>query len=362
METMKNKHVKTYTGGGGSSSTGKSNVTGRHSTQYGTGSAGGFTMAEILLSLTIIGVVAAITLPSLTGNINERTWNTQRKALYARFSQALALMPALSGYGVYSGTNTGGVVSVTEDTAAETFVTEGLSKVMKINNICDSEHLEDCGIVTSYTNMKGNVNSWPTKLSEMNSMFTGVYTASNGSGGTDSWTNPQKDIDTKAAAFETQNGESIAVYYNPQCTSDQEGNNWHYSQIKMCANFIYDLNGNKGPNTVGKDIGFITALYPSDPVIVAPVPLVQNVSGTKKQTEAGKACTDMDSESRLPNREELSAMFYNQDLIGMQSILYWSGSVISAGESGKAWGLDFGRGTLGATVRSATQPVRCVKR
>ena len=59
----------------------------------------GFTMAEILLSLTIIGVVAAITLPSLTGNINERTWNTQRKALYARMSQAIALMPALNGFG-----------------------------------------------------------------------------------------------------------------------------------------------------------------------------------------------------------------------------------------------------------------------
>ena len=58
-----------------------------------------FTMAEILLSLTIIGVVAAITLPSLTGNINERTWNTQRKALYARMSQAVALMPALNGFG-----------------------------------------------------------------------------------------------------------------------------------------------------------------------------------------------------------------------------------------------------------------------
>ena len=28
-----------------------------------------FTMAEILLSLTIIGVVAALTLPSLTGNV-----------------------------------------------------------------------------------------------------------------------------------------------------------------------------------------------------------------------------------------------------------------------------------------------------
>ena len=60
-----------------------------------------FTMAEILLSLTIIGVVAAITLPSLTGNINERTWNTQRKALYARFSQALPLMDALNGFGTF---------------------------------------------------------------------------------------------------------------------------------------------------------------------------------------------------------------------------------------------------------------------
>ena len=99
-----------------------------------------FTMAEILLSLTIIGVVAAITLPSLTGNINERTWNTQRKALYARFSQAIALMPSLNGYGTLT---EGDSSTSAVDTAAETFVTAGLSKVLKINNICDSEHLAD---------------------------------------------------------------------------------------------------------------------------------------------------------------------------------------------------------------------------
>ncbi len=98
----------------------------------------GFTMAEFLLSLTIIGVVAAITLPSLMANINERTWNTQRKALYARLSQAIAMMPQLNGYGEYEGTNTDGVVSATKDTAAEAFLTEGLSKVLKINNICDA--------------------------------------------------------------------------------------------------------------------------------------------------------------------------------------------------------------------------------
>ena len=84
-------------------------------------------MAEILLSLTILGVVAAITLPSLTGNINERTWNTQRKALYARMSQAIALMPALNGYGMVkeeSSPDAGDAI----DTAAETFITAGLLK------------------------------------------------------------------------------------------------------------------------------------------------------------------------------------------------------------------------------------------
>lgn len=319
-----------------------------------------FTMAEILLSLTIIGVVAAITLPSLTGNIDERTWNTQRKALYARFSQGLALMPSLGGYGTYQLADATAGTSA-QDTAAETFVTEGLSKVIKINNICDHKHLEDCGIVTSYTNLVGSIKTWPTKLSELNSMFTGTWNDGGSNGGTN-YTNPQKDIDTFAAAFETQNGESIAVYYNPNCASDMQETGWHYSQPKMCANFIYDLNGNKGPNTVGKDIGFITALYPSDPVVVAPVPLAQNVSGTKKQTEAGKACTAMDTESRLPNRDELSAMFYNRDLIGITSGRFWSGSVISSGESGTAWYQNFTTGGRGPDPRSYGRDVRCVRR
>ena len=138
-----------------------------------------FTMAEILLSLTIIGVVAAITLPSLTGNINERTWNTQRKALYARFSQAIALMPALNGYGTLrESTDSAGSTSI-EDTAAETFITSGLAKVLKINNICDSEHIEDCGITSKLTTLNGSIISTPTKMSELNpKMIDNSYSGS----------------------------------------------------------------------------------------------------------------------------------------------------------------------------------------
>ncbi len=322
-----------------------------------------FTMAEILLSLTIIGVVAAITLPSLMANINERTWNTQRKALYARMSQAIAMMPQVGGYGQYEGTNTDGVVTATVDTAAETFLTEGLSKVLKINNICDATHLADCGVPASFTNMAGSTKTWPTKLSELNSMFTGTYETTSSS----KHSNPLNNIDTKAAAFETQNGETITLYYNPHCYGETEGfinqndSFWNYSQAQMCANFIYDLNGNKGPNTVGKDIGFITALYPTDTNVVAPYPLATNAAnGTKiAQIDAVAACTAQDSESRLPNKDELSSMFYNKELIGIETGAYWSGTFVS---TETAWNHNFDIGSHHSGTRTSTNNVRCVKR
>ena len=317
----------------------------------------GFTMAEILLSLTIIGVVAAITLPSLTGNINERTWNTQRKALYARMSQAIALMPALNAYGTYKYDNTGGSVSVLEDNAAETFVTAGLAKVLKINNICDNEHLKECGIPSSFTNFVGSKKNWPTNLTEMNSLFT-----SKG----DHWaSNPQYYINTKAAAFETTNGESIAVYYNPYCTEDTEGTTWHYIHSKMCTNFIYDLNGRKGPNTVGKDIGVITALSPTNPRLIAPIPVGTKTSGYRGFNAAFQYCRNMGDDVRLPTKDELYSLFYNRYIIGntTSNDAYWS---ITQVDAINTYILHFGWGVSSTssakTTTNGSHQVTCVKR
>ena len=314
----------------------------------------GFTMAEILLSLTIIGVVAAITLPSLTGNINERTWNTQRKALYARFSQAIALMPALNGYGTLT---EGDSSTSAEDTAAETFVTGGLSKVLKINNICDSEHLPDCGITSKLTALNGSIiNSFPSTFVELNSMFNG----------SDSYGYSYSQPDTKAAAFETANGESIAVYYNPNCkVKDINTNSSHYMQGDICANFIYDLNGTRGPNTVGKDIGFITALYATDTVVVAPLPLTNNISGGSSftQEDAAKACSDYDIESRLPNIEEAAAIVCNNLLLNLDAQTYWSSTVEYNSTSGvNAWDYRIPSGVFNFSPRDWRKAVRCVKR
>ena len=314
-----------------------------------------FTMAEILLSLTIIGVVAAITLPSLTGNINERTWNTQRKALYARFSQAIALMPALNSYGTYSQeTDSAGSTSIT-DTAAETFITDGLAKVLKINNICDNEHLEDCGLSSKITTIAGSTINLPVKLTDLNSGIAGNI------GGINVY-------DTKAAAFETINGESVLTFYNPNCASEgavytgvsAAGYQGVYVKHHVCANFVFDLNGNKGPNTVGKDIGVISAIYSTDSKVVMPVP-TKRLSQTYEQTEAGGACADADAESRLPNIEELLALYYNATLLDswLNSGYRWSSSV---NDSQNAWAFGDTMGIKYSRPRDSKFSVQCVKR
>ena len=315
-----------------------------------------FTMAEILLSLTIIGVVAAITLPSLTGNINERTWNTQRKALYARFSQAIALMPALNGYGTLTGGfSDDGTQYITEDNVAETFITNGLAKVLKINNIC-SDNLADCGIVSSITNAQATKIDTPVKLSELYAPNTAGYQ------------NSFKLLDTKAAAFETANGESVLVYYNPHCSGSDVmhtngGQNVLPVSEKVCVNFVYDLNGSKGPNTFGKDLGIITALYPTDSVVVAPLPYLRGGDISVAWAQAASSCKNIDSEYRAPNREEMMALMYNYNLVNLRQNKYWTTTRAGSDKAwvvsltGLAWTLD-----VGATDNREPMSVHCVKR
>lgn len=318
-------------------------------------------MAEILLSLTIIGVVAAITLPSLTGNINERTWNTQRKALYARMSQAIALMPAVNGFGVATEDTDGSILT---DTAAETFVTSGLSKVLKFNNIC-SEKLEDCGIVSKINTLSGTI-STPTTMKELNSLMAGSL-----NNGVQSF----YIINTKAAAFETTNGESVIVYANPYCIGDIQSMHWgsfggravgDLYQRTVCANFIFDLNGTKGPNTVGKDIGVMTVMYPSDPVIVAPAPAIKTLArGSFKN--ASKLCTNFDSEYRLPTLEESYSMFVNKNLFKPDSFtetVYWSSRLAVRPDNGATASISVNMSTGEIDDWNAQElyPTWCVKR
>lgn len=56
-----------------------------------------FTLAEVLITLGIIGIVAAITLPSLINNQRNKALQTALKKAYSRHSEALMLVKAEAG-------------------------------------------------------------------------------------------------------------------------------------------------------------------------------------------------------------------------------------------------------------------------
>ena len=318
----------------------------------------GFTLAEVLITLAIIGIVAAITLPSLLVNVNEKAWDAQKKALHARMAQAIGQMNTLGGYGTYTEDEEG---TATVDMAAESFILDALSKVYKINNVCGADKLSSCGVPSKIATL-GAVSevNFPKKMSELNDKLMNGLKAEGEMGDM---------ADTKAAAFETVNGESVAVFYNPLCSSDAFEN--HYVQNKMCVNFIYDLNGDEGPNEVGKDVGFITAFYNKNSVVVAPIiydkDYVSTVSGyteDKAGMDAASACKTIGEDLRLPDRDELASIFINGILLnlGKSTNVYWSSSVISSGASGLAWGQHLNNGYLHKYARSNLLYARCVKK
>ncbi len=310
------------------------------SAKGGEPSRAAFTMAEILLSLTIIGVVAAITLPSLTGNINERTWNTQRKALFARFSQAIPLMGAVNGY-----------------SDSETFIAAGLSKVLKINNICDDTHIADCGIPAKFVTLAGSNYSYslPFKISDYQPKMTNVSYSTTISVS-------YAGEDTHAAAFETANGESILLFYFPKCQPDMNEATTYLVQPKICVNMIYDLNGSKGPNTVGKDVGVMTVLYSTDSVVVAPQVWYRNSASVEGDYRAAQEyCKGLDSDLRMPNLDELASIFVNNSLLDVgDTWAFWSSKVYS---TTSAWDQSFVTGNRRITPKTDTAVRgRCVYR
>lgn len=300
----------------------------------------GFTLAEILITLTIIGVVAAITIPSLLANTNERVLDTKRKALHARMTQAIAQLNLPE----YESVNEDG----TDKGSALRFVSKGLNTVYKIAAVCDNTELKACDFPENITTSSGaNININFASFAQLSPSMTAEYT-----GG----------LSTKPAAFRTQNGESVMVYYNPRCTNLGTAV-WEDLRNKICVNMIYDLNGSsESPNKVGYDIGFITVIGSTNPSVVAPVPDSANLSqkysfttttamsygnlfdyllmapayaestDTESDMSAAEACMARGSYI-LPSAEEAAAMVLNRQLLGNlntssgMSLSIWSSSV-----------------------------------
>ena len=157
-----------------------------------------FTLAEVLITLAIIGVVAAMTIPTLLSNYNDKVLETQKTRTKAILSNAMALLMAENSTGSLASTT----IATCEDETC--FATE-LKKVLKI--------VHDVDLTSTEANTK--------------------YSFENG----------EKEVWNRDTyyAFVLNDGTMLAV----EKTDDIAGGSF---------SFAVDLNALKTPNKGGKDL------------------------------------------------------------------------------------------------------------
>lgn len=269
----------------------------------------GFTLVEVLVTVTIIGIVAALTLPTIMTIINKKVTENSEKVFRSKMIKGFNL------------TKTAGDLN-SKYSSTYDFLKNGLGKHLKLVTICDSSHIRNC---LPYDIIKYNkdVNTEETfevkKLSTAHSL------------------NLKEDNGFKdSAAFVLADGTVVVGSYNLNCTVDDGKLD---QNISACFDGLYDLNGSRKPNKLGKDILPIhSAGIDASPVVLATLGGVKIISNAQvydgvaiseycengepikeyKKAEvntcvngsrwaaAAKACHDMGG--RLPKEEELAKM------------------------------------------------------
>ena len=249
-----------------------------------------FTLAEVLITLAVIGIVAVLTLPNLIQNHNEKAWSTAQDVFTKRLEVATRQMNTeekLAGY---------------ESTMD--FVNE-LKKYIKITRICDSDEITKCFAKEVI---------W-SDGEEPIDMSTIQNAASLG----------QEDWDTDTVAVQFANGVNAIIAYNPNATQDPYNNQFSATSNSMAI--LYDVSGNKNPNTNGKDIGKINVeqlagvtgcMIPElkDTMCITQILGPQNGGYSPMTLEE---CNQAVSEGKLG----ITACYYNSD--------YWAGAVRACG-------------------------------
>ena len=159
----------------------------------------GFTLAEVLITLGIIGVVAAMTMPTLINNHREKETVVKLKKLNSTLQNAYNIMRQ-EEYG-------SSINSILDYGTNDEFI-NNFTKYLKVQNVCHEGEIDDCFIVKSSYKTIGN----------------GVGTTMYGSDST---------------AFVLADGTVVIVSPHGTATT--------YKQL------FVDLNGKNPPNTFGKD-------------------------------------------------------------------------------------------------------------
>ncbi len=194
-----------------------------HSTHLTHFKKAAFTLAEVLVTLAVIGIVAAMTIPTLVSNYQEKETVTKVKKFYSTISQAYQL--ATIDYGKASEWGIEGRDKGSQDDEEETYnavnailVRDKLLKYVKTSKVCDNAKDQTaCGVADKIYMLDDNINP---------------------------------GMPSQTASAMLTDGSTILVLAN----SANDTNRGPGELSHVWANIHYDVNGIKPPNTEGKDI------------------------------------------------------------------------------------------------------------
>ena len=192
-----------------------------------------FTLAEVLITLGIIGIVAAMTLPTLNQAINKKVRAEQVRTVKYKFTKATEKMNSLGLIGPYAST--------------DAFVDE-LQRHLKIMKRCDSSHLRECW---PYDEVDlGNGKTW-----DISKTKTGKNLKMEDSDST--------DYSSNNVGIVTADGVPMILSYNKKCEAldPVKQYTWSTSDGKPesnatagCVAAIFEINGGAKPNKYGTDV------------------------------------------------------------------------------------------------------------
>ena len=197
-----------------------------------------FTLAEVLITLGIIGVVAALTLPALLTNIQSRVRAEQSRSVQYKFSLATEKMARLNLIGPYDST--------------DAFVDE-LQKHLKISKRCNASNLRGCWPYDTVD--LGNGKTW-----DISKTKTGKQLGMN--------TDDDNDYTSDNVGIVTADGTPMILSYNKKCKAidSLEKLSWTTTDNKplsnssaSCVAAVYEINGTGKPNKLSNDVVLFNA-------------------------------------------------------------------------------------------------------
>ena len=195
-----------------------------------------FTLAEVLITLSIIGVVAALTLPSVVAHYKEKVLVTQVKKAYSEMQNALKMYSAQNGCSDIT------CISDTNQTSAE--LADKLYAQFQGAQKCPgtwNPRLKMCKSIP----IKGDIPYYSNGVTSATDAFSPYFISSNG-------------VAYNVLQFSQcpRISESPILDKDGYPVLDENGQPKKYQQTTYsCALIYFDANGvNKGPNQFGADI------------------------------------------------------------------------------------------------------------